>query len=134
MARQLLAEGATFDVRERDLRLEIDIDEEAVYTLRPLTTEFARATYKKHTVKVPNRRTHQMEDSVYQVGVSNDMLDAAIVGWSGVQNGGTPAPCDLPHKLLLPTVVQAALIERAQVGGGTPAQQAASFRESASLV
>ena len=133
MARQLLREGATFEVAETELSLEIQTDPDAVYTLQPITTEFARATYKRFTTKRPNPRTHTMEDVVDQISVSNAFLDHAIVSWVGVVDGGKPAVCDLEHKLTLPTVVQAALIERAQVGGQAE-KKAASFREPAAVV
>ena len=133
MARQLLKEGATFEVVESELSLEIQPDPDAVYTLQPITTEFARATYKRFTTKRPNPRTHQMDDVVDQVAVSNAFLDHAIVSWVGVVDDGKPATCDLSHKLTLPTVVQAALIERAQVGGSAE-RKAASFREPEAVV
>jgi hypothetical protein len=133
MARQLLKEGATFEVRESDLDLEIPIDPEARYTLQPITTDYARGAYKRFTTQRPNRRTHTMEDVVDTVAVSNALLDYCIVGWSGIVEDGTAAPCDLAHKLQLPTVVQAALVERAQIGGSAE-RRAASFREPASVV
>lgn len=133
MARQLLQEDAEFTVAETDLELDIPVDPEATYTLRPITTEYARSVYKQHTIKVPNRRTHQMDDQVNQVAVSNALLDYCIVRWSGVLEQGADAPCDLAHKLKLPTVVQAALVERAQIGG-TAERRAASFRESSLVV
>jgi hypothetical protein len=133
MARQLLQENAEFDVAETELELDIPVDPEASYTLRPITTEYARSVYKQHTTKVPNRRTHQMDDQVNQVAVSNALLDYCIVRWAGVFENGAAAPCDLVHKLRLPTVVQAALVERAQIGG-TAERRAASFREPSSVV
>lgn len=133
MARQLLQEDAEFDVKETELALEIELDPEAIYTLRPITTEYARGVYKRFTTQKPNRRTHQMEDVVDTVQISNHFLDYCLVSWAGVALNGSVAPCTLEHKLKLPTVVQAALVERAQVGG-SPEKKAASFREPTAVV
>lgn len=133
MARSLLTEGAEFTVKESELELEIQPDPEATYTLRPITTDYARGVYRQYTTKVPNKRTHQMEDRVDQVAVSNALLDYCVTAWSGILDNGSPAPCTLEQKLRLPTVIQAALIDRAQIGA-SPDARAASFRESARVV
>lgn len=131
MARQLLREDAVFPVRETDLELAIPPDPEAVYWLRPITTDVARSITRKHTQKVPNRRTHQREEETNRIAVNDDLLDHAIARWEGVFDNGQPAACDLVHKLLLPVDVQSALLERAQVGGG---EKTASFREPADVL
>ena len=126
MARNLLTPDEVFQVRETDLDLDITPDPEAVYWLRPITTDVARRFTKKHTQKVPNRRTHQRDEETNKIAVNDDLLDHAIARWEGVSDNGQPAPCDLAHKLMLPVDVQRAILELAQVGGG---DKSASFRQ-----
>lgn len=131
MARQLLREDAVFAVRETELELAIPPDPDAVYYLRPITTDVARSLTRKHTQKLPDRRTHQRYEETDRVAVNDGLLDHAIAKWEGVWDNGQPAPCDLAHKLLLPVDVQSALLERAQVGGG---DKTASFRQPAGVL
>lgn len=131
MARALLREDDIFPVKETDLDLSIPADPDAVYYLRPITAEVARAITRKHTKPVPNRRTHQREDVTDRPAVNDDLIDHAIARWEGVSDKGELAPCDLAHKLLLPVDVQSALLERAQVGG---ADKTATFRQSADVL
>lgn len=127
MSRQLLVTDAEFPVKERELELAMEVDEDATYYLRPLTAETARAIFKKHARKVPNPRTHQTDEVVDRVAAQVDLYDYCLVRWEGVLDKGKPAPCDLAHKLQLPMALQAALLERAQIGQVTAAERAASF-------
>lgn len=130
MARTLLTDDS-FPVRESELALEMPLDPDAVYHLRALTTDVARQIAKAHTKRVPNPRTHQMED-VRDANALNDALfDYCLVRWEGM--AGAPE-CVLENKKKLPMAIQAALLERAQIGQVTPEAKAASFRQPAAVV
>jgi hypothetical protein len=131
MARPLLTEDHQFDVQEKDLGVAPPIDDEAVYTLRPITVEYARRVYKTHTHQELNRRTHQKDDHVDTVAAVNDLLDYCLVAWAGVVDRGQPVACVLANKLRLPSNIQTALIELAQQGQVTPEATSASFRQPA---
>jgi len=133
MARRLIADGDLIPVTETELGIRTP-DPDAVYTLRPITTAVARDVTAKHTRKVPNARTHRLEDVPDQNAINDAFLDHAIASWTGVIADGSPSPCDLAHKLQLPIDVQVAILERAQMGLVTPEAQAASFRESAPVL
>jgi hypothetical protein len=133
MARALLTDTA-FPVHETELDLAMPADPDAVYWLRAITSEVAREHFEKFTKRVPNPRTHQREPVTDRPALQDALLDYCLVRWEGISNGSAAAPCDLEHKRKLPILLQAALVERAQIGQVTPEQQAASFRESASLV
>jgi hypothetical protein len=106
-------------------------DPEVEYQIRPIPTETARAIYKKHTVQQFDRRNHRKIDDTNQEAVSNELLDVCLIGWKGVVDRGQPVPCIAENKLILPTQIQAAIVDVAQQGRVTPEEKAASFREPA---
>lgn len=131
MARKLLQEDQFIPVKETDLQLSFKPDVEAVYHLRPLTSNKAREIANAHTAHVFSRRTHKQEDVPDVKAINEATLDYVIAKWDGVTNGtGAAAPCDLEHKIKLPIDLQVALIDRAQIGDDAE-QQAASFRRPA---
>ena len=129
MARQLLQADRIERVTEKDLELSITPDPEAVYFLRSLGKDKVREIIASHKRKVPNKFTHQMVTETDEEAASDDLLDYAIERWEGVTENGEPSPCDREHKLRLPAEVQACIVQRAQIGQVTAAQQAASFRK-----
>lgn len=134
MARSLLQLDAVFTIRETDLPLALEKDPDVVYHLRPITLEKGRAISQSHTSAEFNRNTHRKEFRTDEGALFAALLDYCLVKWEGVKNGADPAPCDLPHKLLLPAEVQAALVTRAQEGQVTAAEREASFRQSAGVL
>lgn len=123
MARSLLEEDKSWEVTEYDLELEgLAPDPEAVYTIRPITRTQHQALIKKFTR--PSRRG----DKVNTEGLTAALVDYAIVDWRGIT--GNP-PCDLEHKLKLPTEIQGAIVTAAQAGEKTEEQRRESFREPA---
>lgn len=129
MARRLLNADEVFPVRESDLELAMPLDKQTVYYLRPITVEQVREIQRRNTRQVPNRRTHRKDDVVDDEAAANEVLDVCIVRWEGVTDNGQPATCDLAHKLLLPSEIQVALVQLAQIGQVSPEAQAASFRQ-----
>ena len=129
--RKLASPEDVVEVREQDLTLSIPIDPDVVYHVRAITVEKAREIVKMHTRTEFNNRTHRKEAIIDEEAVSNTMLDYAIKSWSNVVDSGVSAPCDLTHKLRLPSEVQIALIRLAQQGQVTPEAKDASFRQPA---
>ncbi len=130
MARTLLNDQI-FPVRESELELTIPADPDAVYHIRAITVDVVREVSKRHTRQVPNKVTHQREEVTDKAAVYDELLDYCLTAWEGMT--GNP-PCDQSNKRLLPPAVQAALVERAQIGQVTPEAKAASFREPADVV
>ncbi len=130
MARTLLTDD-TFPVRETELALEMPLDPDAVYYLRALTTDLTRQIAKAHTKRIPNPRTHQMEDVRDDHALNDALFDYCLVRWEGM--AGSP-DCVLENKKKLPMEIQAALLRRAQIGQVTPQAKAASFREPQNVV
>lgn len=132
MAVVLQSKDTTFEVKDSDLGLADGGDPNTVYTLRQLT----RADYKRvmaaNTKQVMNRATRGFASEIDHLAAEEDLLDYALVGWSGVvMADGTPAECSRDNKLNgLPSTVLSALLERAglrtiQAG---EADRQASFR------
>ena|SRR3990167_9455954 len=120
----------------RDDQLGIpDGDNGTVYTLRPITREVYKQTIKRHTTRVPNRRTHNSEDQTDWTLVTEDLIDYALTAWTGVLFHGAEAACDRDMKLRLDPTRTAALLNQAgmsQVSGmGDEVAREASFRRPA---
>lgn len=116
-----------------DAELVPEGDKETSYDLRHLTTEKHREIVKANTSKVPNKRTHQRDDVVDWEAVSDDLLDYAIAGWSGIVSKGEPLPCVKANKLLLDGPRKSAILERAGMNeiAAAPERRAESFRDPA---
>jgi hypothetical protein len=134
MAVQLLDEGKTRDVKDSDLPIP-DGDPNTVYTIREITKATYRKFIKDHTKKVPNRQTRGMVEETDFQAVSDDLLDWALVKWSGVTLGGVEVSCTSENKALLDTVRSSAILDIAGIGQVEegPALRKASFRESESV-
>ena len=82
---------------------------EAKFTLRVLADAEIKALRKKHTVK--EWQNGQRVATVDGGSLANDMIDASIVGWSGVNDSkGAPLPCERTFKLLLPERLQVEVV------------------------
>jgi len=132
MPRQLLDESDVFEVKETDLDAAVPLDADTRYYLRALSVEQARKIFNAHT-----RRTRRDGERRDDMKIHDASLDYVLVRWN-VTDNGQPAPCDLAHKKRLPAPIQAALIDRAQMGAGEAADEEASeddtadsFRQSA---
>jgi hypothetical protein len=113
-----------------DADLVPDGDKDTTYQVRHITTEKHRLVVKAHTTKVPNKRTHQRDDVVDWDGVSDELLDYAIAGWTNVVAKGVPLDCTLAHKMRLDGPRKTALLEYAGMNevAAAPARKAESFR------
>lgn len=111
MALEIRDDDAIIDVT--DAELVADGDKETVFKLRTITLDKNREIVKRHTRKVPNKRTHQMDDKVDWESVTDDLLDWAISEWSGVMAHGQPLPCTISNKKRLDGVRRTAILERA---------------------
>jgi hypothetical protein len=118
-----------------DSELIADGDKETSYALRTITLEKNREIVKRHTRKVPNKRTHQMEDKVDWEGVTDDLLDWALADWSGVIAHGKPLECTLPNKKRLDGVRRSAILERSGMNEvrSAPEVREESFRAPADV-
>jgi hypothetical protein len=88
-------------------------DPETTYTLRLLTRDDYRRVVREHTTKVPNRRSHAMEDVTNWEAVGERLLDMVLTGWTGILHGGEPAPCTAEMKAKLDSARSAGLLDRA---------------------
>lgn len=134
MARNLRQAADEFDVPEVELRIE-DPDPDVTYRLRALTRETYKQTVKAHTRRGPMTRAGQPTEVVDGPGIAEDLLDHALVGWSGILVGGEPAPCTRETKLLLDPVIADRLIDRAGRSEivGQEARRPESFRPTEGL-
>lgn len=130
MARALINESTSEWVKETDL-IGKDGDEEARYEIRPISVDRYTEFQKRCTSRVPNRSSRAMEDVVDHQKLRDLVLDFVLIGWEGILDGTTPAPCsDLAKKKMLPGVVISAIADHATQGGAgrTAEERAASFR------
>lgn len=115
MAVKLLDSNNRIDVRDDALSDVQGGDPDTSYTVQQLTPEVTKQLSKKHTTHPINRRTGQRETEVDHLSLMDDLLDAALVGWSGVLAGGESAPCTRANKLLLDFERKSALLRLAGV-------------------
>lgn len=128
MALQLTGDGDQITVADLDLGA-MNPDPEAAYTVALLTREAYKRIFRANTKKQVNPESRRLEDVTDMPGVMEDLLDAVLVGWTGILAGGVEAPCVRENKLKLDAHRAQKLVEVAgynQVAGG--GGQAASFR------
>ena len=118
-----------------DAELVPDGDKDTVYFVRHLTPETLAEMLKRHTKKVPNRRTHQRDDVTDREALMKEQLDYALTDWSGVISKGVPLKCTPEAKRLLDAVRQVAILDKAGLNTvvATPESRAESFRETADV-
>lgn len=109
---QLMSDDDRITVTDAEL-MGASGDAETIYTLRPLTREVYKRVAKAHTKQAPNRHSRQMEEKVDMVAVHEDLLDHALVSWTGLLWNGEPAPCEREFKLRLDGLRVSSLLERA---------------------
>jgi hypothetical protein len=106
MALQLLNDTQRITVKDSELADVDGGDAETTYTLRQILPDVNAQISKKHT-------THQRgtrEPNVAHVALMNDLLDYALVAWTGILADGAEAPCVRNNKLLLDVPRKTALL------------------------
>lgn len=129
MALELTQLGDTIQVKDSELGAP-NVDDEVSYTVQLLTRAKYKEIYKRHTVRVPNKRTHQMEDKTDWDALTEELYDFVLQGWAGININGAPAPCTLENKLALDGSRLTALLEIAGLSRvqNPGAAKASSFR------
>jgi hypothetical protein len=130
MALQLHQEGATFEIADTDLPGIDDPCDGVVYTIRVITTQKNREIAERFTKLVPNKKTHQMEEKVDGMGLTDALVDYAIGDWRGIKAGDADAPCTTENKMLLDGLRKAALVRAACINRSDD-DKARSFRPTA---
>jgi len=110
MALELLDENDRIEVKDSELEDVNDPDQDAAYTLRPISTTKQREITKRHTDHVLNRHTGRKEPKVDGDKVADDLLDFALVSWSGIVHKGKSLPCEREYKLQLDAVRKSGLL------------------------
>ncbi len=125
---QLLDPDKQITVKDSELEDVSDGDPETTYTVRQIPPEVNRDITKRSTSHPPNRRTGSRETVVDHFAVFDDLLDYALIAWSGILDRGEPAPCERAYKMRLDVARKAALLSRAGVNEVVALQKAHSFR------
>jgi len=97
MALQLLDGETEIPVQDTDLDGVTDGDPEVSYVVRQIEPSVNRAAMKKHTKPGRNGRDAVVDfDAAY-----DDLIDHALIRWTGFLWRGAEAPCTRENKLLL---------------------------------
>jgi len=106
-------------------------NDEGLYNWRRQTRLSMREFVRQNTKKVPNKRTHQMDDKTDWEAVSDDLLDYIITAWSGIVAKGQALECVRVNKLLLDGPRKTAILDRAGTNeiASLPERRAESFRK-----
>jgi hypothetical protein len=131
MAISLLNATARIQVKDSDLDDVAGGDPGTVYTVRQITPDINRALAEKNTIKVPNRKTHRMDSEVDNVALLDDLIDYAILDWTGILDNGEPAPCTRENKVLLDQPRKLALLSVSGLNRKAAEVRAESFRQPA---
>jgi hypothetical protein len=131
MAISLLDDSARLQVKDSDLDEVSGGDPGTVYTVRQIPPQINRELAKKHTERPINKRTGQRESVVDNVSLLDDLVDYALVDWSGILLKGEKAPCTRENKLLLDYQRKVALIGIAGLNQIAAEVRAESFRQPA---
>lgn len=112
---QLLTADDRIVVKDVDIPGVPDPDKDATYTLRVITKEKQRELEKLHThQEVVNKRGQQTEPVVDTAGLTDALLDYALLSWTGVIYQHEPLPCEREHKLKLDGIRTIGLIRFAR--------------------
>jgi hypothetical protein len=134
MAISLLKETTRITVLDSDLEDVDNGDTGTSYTVRQIPPDVNREIAKKHTKYTPNSRTHRRDEDVDNVGFMDDLIDYALMDWSGILDDGAPAPCTRENKLLLDMPRKIALLKVAGLNRVAAEVRAQSFRPPASVL
>jgi len=87
---------------------------DSTFTLRRVPDDLARRTFKRHTPRAKPGR----EPETDFFGVTNDVLEYAITGWSNIKQPVTKedVPCTAENKLRLPATVKADIMDAIDQG------------------
>lgn len=121
----LLDGNTRITVKDSDLPGVENGDPSTTYTVRQILPSQSKAIAKKHT---KNRANGERVD---QVELIEDLLDAALVGWTGILLEGVPAECSRENKLLLDGPRRMAILSVAGLNRTDPEVRAESFRPPA---
>lgn len=115
----------------KDTELVEQGDPETTYTVRFVTRETYQRVSTKHSARFGGRRGLKLQEQIeFAVAVNEELIDYALVSWTGVLINGQPAPCDTVHKKMLDGERAQGLLAKAgvnQIAAGEAAR-AASFR------
>lgn len=134
---QLLTERDRIVVKDADIPGVPDPDKDATYTLRPIAKEQQRAIETANTHwEVTNKRGQEKEPVLDVGALTDDLLDYALLSWTGIIYEGQPLPCVREHKLKLDNVRTMGLLRVARSNPieRAPEVHAASFREPAGVL
>jgi hypothetical protein len=131
MAITLLSATARIQVKDSDLEDVSGGDPGTVYTVRQISSDINKELSAKNTTRTPNRRTHRMDSDVDNVALLDDLIDYALLEWTGIVDDGQPAPCTRENKLRLDMPRKLALLSVAGLNQKAAEVRAESFRESA---
>jgi hypothetical protein len=114
MALQLRQAGELLTVCDADLVA--DGDKDTSYQIRHLTIEKNRELVRQCTKRVPNKRTHQMDDVTDWEAVSDVQFEYVLADWVGVEDAeGHPLDCTPANKALIDGGRRLAIMSRAGV-------------------
>lgn len=131
MAVQLLDDEKRIEIADSALEGVTGGDPETTYVVRQIPPAVNREIAKRHTKPTVNRATGQREQIADHTAILDDMLDYALVSWSGIQLKGVDAPCTRDNKLLLDHTRKVALIGLAGLNEVKAHDKADSFRSPA---
>lgn len=122
MAVELLDGDKEITVRDCDLRGVDDGDAETTYTVKQIPNQVRKNAQKKHSKMVKGQYVIDNE------AIVEELLEYALVRWTGIQHKGKDAPCESVYKQALDPIRKAALIGVA--GFNRIAQDAADKEDS----
>ncbi len=128
MALNLLDDTNRITVTDSELDDVQGGDPDTTYTVRQIPPSVNAEISRKHTKRKPNKRNGQMDTEIDQMALVDDLLDYALLAWSGIQHQGQPVPCERQFKTLLDYPRKAALISVAGLNQRAQEVRDESFR------
>jgi hypothetical protein len=108
---------------------------DSVFQLRIITDEVDKDLRKRRTKSVLDRKKHQMVDKLDEAAYVGDLLEHAIVGWSGIKGTkGNDVPCTPDMKTRLPERWKTEILRMCagKEGGAVAADQEKKHSETTS--
>lgn len=130
MALNLLDGDRRITVKDSDLKDVEGGDPDTTYTVRQIPPAVNRQMAKTHTRPVINGKTGAREQQVDNIGLVDDLLDYALLEWTGILLKGAPAPCVREHKELLDYPRKVALLSLAGMNQVEADRRDQSFRSA----